>query len=69
MKLNYKKLVLALVMLSVNASLFAQANPNLDPETSGDDAAPTPINSWIIYMAIFAVAFAFVQVKKARKVA
>ncbi len=69
MKFNYKKLILAMVMLSINVSMFAQGNPNLDPGTSDDDPAPTPINSWIIYMGIVAIAFAYVQVKKARKVA
>ncbi len=62
MKLNYAKFFLTVALLAMNFAVSAQLPDPNDGDTGGDDP-PAPVNTYIIYLGIAAVLFAFFQIR------
>lgn len=62
MKFNYAKFFLTVALLAMNFAVFAQL-PDPNDGDPGQDDPPAPVNTYVIYLGIAAIVFAFFQVR------
>lgn len=65
---QYTKYFFILIILLINVAAFAQGDESDGGNLEGNDPAPTPINSKLIYLVILGIVFVYFSLKRKKSV-